>query len=64
MNTIGATNTMNGAVQTKRPQNWLLIWAQRVGLGLLITLVALTVSGATYQVIATALDARAFPPPG
>jgi pimeloyl-ACP methyl ester carboxylesterase len=36
----------------------------RIGLGLLIVLIALSAIGATYQAVATQRDARAYPPPG
>lgn len=63
MSTIEATNTINQPLQNRRPRNRLLVWTPRVLLGLLISLVALAGVGATYQAIATARDARAFPPP-
>src|SRR5574339_67489 len=37
---------------------------KRVALWLMIGVVALTTTGAAYQTIATALDKRAYPPPG
>lgn len=64
MSTIEATNAMNRPLQNQRPQRRLLVWTRRVLLGLLITLVALAGIGATYQALATARDARAFPPSG
>jgi pimeloyl-ACP methyl ester carboxylesterase len=64
MSTIEATNTMNRPYQNQRPRNRWLVWTGRVLLGLLVTLVVLSVIGASYQTIATARDARAFPPPG
>ncbi|MEZ4737663.1 MAG: alpha/beta hydrolase [Caldilineaceae bacterium] len=39
-------------------------WVGRSLLGLLALLVLLAIVGALYQVVATARDARAFPPPG
>jgi pimeloyl-ACP methyl ester carboxylesterase len=38
--------------------------ARRIGLGLALTLVALSAIGAVYQAVATERDARAYPPPG
>jgi pimeloyl-ACP methyl ester carboxylesterase len=64
MNTMQAINTPSRLIQNQRPRNQRLIWTWRIGLGLLIALIALTVIGASYQAIATAVDARAFPPPG
>jgi hypothetical protein len=64
MSTIEATNTMNRRLQNLWPRNRLLVWTRHGLLGLLVALVALAVAGATYQAIATARDARAFPPPG
>jgi pimeloyl-ACP methyl ester carboxylesterase len=39
-------------------------WIGRILLGLVITLVAFAASGAIYQVVATAIDQRSYPPPG
>ena len=39
-------------------------WIKRGLLGLAIGLVALAITGATYQVIATEMDKRAHPSPG
>ena len=39
-------------------------WTRRIVLGLLVALVALGATGAIYQVVATALARRAYPPPG
>jgi pimeloyl-ACP methyl ester carboxylesterase len=64
MSTIEATSTMNKPYQNQRPRNRLLVWARRILLGLLVTLIGLGVMGASYQAIATARDARAFPPLG
>ena len=64
MSTIEATNTMNRPLPNQQPRNRLLVWSRRVLLSLLVTPVVLAVIGAIYQVIGTALDARAFPPPG
>lgn len=64
MSTTEAMNTLNQPYPTQRPRHRLLVWAGRGLRGLLVTLVALAVIGATYQIIATARDAQAFPPPG
>jgi hypothetical protein len=40
------------------------LWLKRAALGLLAGLVALPLAGAAYQVAATALDRRNYPPPG
>src|SRR5215210_3676363 len=39
-------------------------WIRRVLLGLLVALVALAATGATYQAVATAMDRQAYPAPG
>src|SRR4051794_40414302 len=41
-----------------------LRWARCIGLGLILTLVALSAIGAAYQAVATQRDVRAYPPPG
>jgi pimeloyl-ACP methyl ester carboxylesterase len=41
-----------------------LRWAGRIGVGLVLTLAALSAIGATYQAIASERDAGANPPPG
>ena len=64
MDTIEATNTINRPLPNQRSQNRLRVWTRRLLLGLLVTLVALAGIGATYQAIATARDARTFPPTG
>ena len=50
--------------QVAQPKNRLLRWMQRVLLGLVITLVALGVTGAIYQAIGAQSDKRSFPLPG
>lgn len=64
MDAIKATKTINGPVPNQRPRNRLLIWIGRTLLGLLIALAVLAVVGASYQALATARDAQAFPRPG
>jgi pimeloyl-ACP methyl ester carboxylesterase len=50
--------------QIARPKNRFVLWVKRILLGLVITLVVLAATGATYQAIATQADQRNFPPPG
>ena len=64
MSTLEARNPIRQSVQSQRPRHRLLIWSGRVLLGLLVVLLILAVSGTSYQAIATARDARTFPPPG
>jgi pimeloyl-ACP methyl ester carboxylesterase len=64
MSTTVIVDKTNAPLQSKRTANQLLVWIRRVLLGLILLLVALGAIGAIYQVIATARDARAFPPPG
>ena len=47
-----------------RRRKGLGFWTQRPLLGLLVALVALAATGAIYQAVATAIDRRAYPPPG
>lgn len=62
MNTVITANGRSAAAQRERSRS--LFWTGRVLLWLLLTLLALVGIGASYQVIATAHDARTFPPPG
>jgi pimeloyl-ACP methyl ester carboxylesterase len=64
VSTIVLAEKTNGSWQGKRTSNQLLVWTRRVLLGLFIFLVAIGAMGAIYQVLATARDARTFPPPG
>lgn len=64
MSTSVPLDKTNAPIQNKRTTKPLLVWTGRVLFGLLLLLVALSGIGAIYQVMATARDARAFPPPG
>jgi pimeloyl-ACP methyl ester carboxylesterase len=67
MNAIETTNTINSQLRPKHGSKRWLVWSKRIWLGLRVTgivLVVLGIVGAGYQAIATARDARAFPPPG
>jgi hypothetical protein len=50
--------------QRVRRRKGLGFWTGRVLLGLVVMLVALAASGASYQAVATAIDRRSYPPPG
>ena len=50
--------------QSGKRRRGLLFWLGRVALGLIATLVLSICAGATFQVFASARDARMFPPPG
>jgi pimeloyl-ACP methyl ester carboxylesterase len=64
MHTI--TSPTGTAVQPQRARRkrGFFFWTRRVLLVLVIALVALGGAGAVYQAVATALDQRAYPPPG
>jgi len=64
MNTYTSSAATKAQSQTGKPKSRVWVWLKRGVLGLLVTLIALAVIGATYQAIATVRDARAFPPPG
>lgn len=49
---------------TANPRSRVFIWLKRIALGLVIGIGSLAAIGAVYQLIATAIDRRAFPPPG
>ncbi len=48
----------------KRPKTGVTRWVSRIGLGLLILLATLAVTGLIYQAVATQNDKQEFPPPG
>ena len=50
--------------QTAQPRSRVFVWLKRIALGLVVGIVTLAVIGAAYQTIATAMDKRAYPPPG
>src|SRR5262245_27469565 len=50
--------------QETQPRNRLVVWFWRGLLGLLAFIVILPLVGAIYQVIATEIDQRNYPPPG
>ncbi len=60
------TSPTGTAVQPQRARRkrGFFFWTRRVLLVLVIALVALGGAGAIYQAVATALDQRAYPPPG
>lgn len=60
MRTITATETINRPQPKTQSRNRLLLWGGR----LLLTFLLLALVGASYQALATARDARTFPPPG
>lgn len=64
MNTIEARNPVSRPYQNQQPGRRLLVRIGRVLIGLLVVLLVLAVIGVSYQAIATARDARTFPPPG
>lgn len=64
MDAIKTTSPIHKQLKSQRPQNRLLIWITRILLGLLVTVATLAVAGASYQILATARDAKAFPVPG
>jgi pimeloyl-ACP methyl ester carboxylesterase len=62
--TADAIDLPNRPLPKQQPRNKLLLYTRRVLLGLLLALVVLGGLGVSYQALATAQDARAFPPPG
>jgi|SRR5688572_27545900 len=50
--------------QLAKPRRRMLVWLKRIVLWLVIGMVILAVTGAVYQTMATAMDKRAYPPPG
>ena len=63
MQTITAPAVTTAPHATSR-RNRVGVWIRRVALGLLVAMIALAVSGAIYQTVATARDRRAYPPSG
>ncbi|MFN8445003.1 MAG: alpha/beta hydrolase [Caldilineaceae bacterium] len=60
MRTMTATETMKRPLPKSWARNRLLLWGGRV----LMSCLVLALIGATYQALASARDARTFPPPG
>lgn len=54
----------NLSTKARQPKRRLLVWMQRILLGLVITLVGLSAIGAGYQTVGAQSDKRDFPPPG
>jgi pimeloyl-ACP methyl ester carboxylesterase len=50
--------------QTTRRKSRIGVWLKRIVLWLIIGIISLAALGAVYQIIATAMDTRALPPPG
>jgi pimeloyl-ACP methyl ester carboxylesterase len=61
--TTSSPNTV-ASPQPKRRRNRVILWTGRILLGLLALIVLLAASGATYEAIMRAGDARRYPPPG
>jgi len=61
--TTSSTNTVASPQPQRRRNRWLL-WTVRTLLGLLALIVLLAASGATYEAIMRAGDAKRYPPPG
>src|SRR5262245_9656826 len=64
MRSIATTDTVATQPHSTHAIRRALGRAGRIGLGLLIVLIVLSAIGATYQIVATQRDARAYPPPG
>ncbi len=64
MNTIVMPNESTALPHSARSKHKLLRWSLRILVGLVIALVALGLSGAVYQAIATQIDQRTYPAPG
>jgi len=64
MNTITSSTGTTVQPHSARRRKGVGFWAGRVLLGLVITLVALAATGASYQAVATAIDQRTYPAPG
>src|SRR6266542_6487257 len=64
MHTITSPTGTAVQLQRARRKRGFFFWTRRVLLVLVIALVALGGAGAIYQAVATALDQRAYPPPG
>jgi pimeloyl-ACP methyl ester carboxylesterase len=61
--TTSSPNTVASPQPQRRRNRWVL-WTVRILLGLLALIVLLAASGATYEAIMRASDARRYPPPG
>ncbi len=61
--TTSSTNTVASPQPLRRRSRW-VVWTGRILLGLLALIVLLAASGATYEAIMRAGDAKRYPPPG
>jgi pimeloyl-ACP methyl ester carboxylesterase len=50
--------------QTAKPKSRVFAWFTRIALWLIVGIVILIAIGGVYQAVATAMDKRAYPPPG
>ena len=66
MKTVFRSPTTSDKPRTARPRprSSVFVRLARIALWLIIGIIVLAVIGATYQIIATELDQRAYPPPG
>jgi pimeloyl-ACP methyl ester carboxylesterase len=64
MNTLTSSTGTTVQPRRARRRKGVGFWAGRVLLGLLALLVGLAALGASYQVVATAIDQRSYPAPG
>lgn len=64
MNNVIQSTTMSEKPQSARPRRGVLAWLKRIVLWLMVGIITLTAIGATYQIIATQIDLRAYQAPG
>jgi pimeloyl-ACP methyl ester carboxylesterase len=64
MGTVTSSASTVASPQPQRRRNRWVRWTVRILLGLLALIVLLAASGATYEAIMTAGDAKRYPPPG
>jgi pimeloyl-ACP methyl ester carboxylesterase len=64
MGTVNSSASTVASPQPQRRRNRWVRWTVRILLGLLALIVLLAASGATYEAIMTAGDAKRYPPPG
>jgi pimeloyl-ACP methyl ester carboxylesterase len=64
MKTVIQSTATSVKPQTARPRSSVFVRLARIALWLIIGIIALAAIGATYQIFATELDKRAYPPPG
>jgi pimeloyl-ACP methyl ester carboxylesterase len=64
MKIVNQSSTISEKPHSARPRRGVFGWLKRIALWLIVGIITLAAIGATYQIIATQIDLRAYPAPG